>query len=68
MALRDVFSTHALPIGLGLGLLLAWSRQRGRSKTGRPVDVLPLTPRSSGRVRDKVPSSYTGVRAAQLNR
>lgn len=27
-----------------------------------------LTPRSSGRVRDKVPSSYTGVRAAQLNR
>jgi hypothetical protein len=27
-----------------------------------------LTPRSSGRVRDKVPSSYNGVRAAQLNR
>jgi hypothetical protein len=27
-----------------------------------------LTLRSSGRVRDKVPSSYTGVRAAQLNR
>jgi len=27
-----------------------------------------LTPRSSGRVRDKVPSSYVGVRAAQLNR
>ena len=27
-----------------------------------------LTNRSSGRVRDKVPSSYTGVRAAQLNR
>jgi hypothetical protein len=27
-----------------------------------------LTNRSSGRVRDKVPSSYAGVRAAQLNR
>jgi hypothetical protein len=27
-----------------------------------------LTPRSSGRVRDKVPSSCNGVRAAQLNR
>ena len=27
-----------------------------------------LTPRWSGRVRDKVPSSYDGVRAAQLNR
>ncbi len=27
-----------------------------------------LTNRWSGRVKDKVPSSYTGVRAAQLNR
>lgn len=27
-----------------------------------------LTNRLSGRVKDKVPSSYTGVRAAQLNR
>jgi hypothetical protein len=27
-----------------------------------------LTNRSSGRVIDKVPSSYAGVRAAQLNR
>ncbi len=27
-----------------------------------------LTPRWSGRVRDKVPSSFGGVRAAQLNR
>jgi hypothetical protein len=27
-----------------------------------------LTNRSSGRVENKVPSSYTGVRAAQLNR
>jgi hypothetical protein len=27
-----------------------------------------LTNRSSGRVKDKVPSSYIGVRAAQLNR
>ena len=27
-----------------------------------------LTNRWSGRVRDKVPSSYAGVRAAQLNR
>jgi hypothetical protein len=27
-----------------------------------------LTPRWSGRVKDKVPSSYIGVRAAQLNR
>jgi hypothetical protein len=30
--------------------------------------TLGLTNRSSGRVRDKVPSSYTGARAAQLNR
>jgi hypothetical protein len=27
-----------------------------------------LTPRSSGRVKDKVPSSDVGVRASQLNR
>jgi len=27
-----------------------------------------LTPRWSGRVKDKVPSSNVGVRAAQLNR
>ena len=39
MALRDVLSTYALPIGLGLGLLWAWSRQRGKSRTGRPVDT-----------------------------
>jgi hypothetical protein len=30
--------------------------------------IFRLTNRSSGRVRDKVPSSYAGVRAAQLNR
>ena len=30
--------------------------------------VCGLTNRSSGRVNDKVPSSYVGVRAAQLNR
>jgi hypothetical protein len=30
--------------------------------------VRGLTNRSSGRVKDKVPSSYTGARAAQLNR
>jgi hypothetical protein len=30
--------------------------------------VSPLTIRSSGRVRDKVPISYVGARAAQLNR
>jgi len=30
--------------------------------------VRPLTLRWSGRVRNKVPSSYVGVRAAQLNR
>src|SRR5678816_120709 len=39
MALRDVLSTYALPIGLSLGLLWAWSRQRERSKSGRPVDT-----------------------------
>ena len=39
MALRDALSTYALPIGLGLGLLWAWSRQRGKSQTGRPVDT-----------------------------
>jgi len=30
--------------------------------------VARLTNRWSGRVKDKVPSSYVGVRAAQLNR
>ena len=28
----------------------------------------PLTTRWSGRVKDKVPNSYAGARAAQLNR
>jgi hypothetical protein len=32
------------------------------------VDVCDLTPRWSGRVKDKVPSPIVGVRAAQLNR
>jgi hypothetical protein len=32
------------------------------------VTVRGLTIRWSGREMDKVPSSYTGVRAAQLNR
>jgi len=34
------------------------------------MTLLPgrLTHRWSGRVKDEVPSSYTGVRAAQLNR
>jgi hypothetical protein len=32
------------------------------------TDRCRLTNRWSGRVRDKVPSSYGGVRAAQLNR
>jgi hypothetical protein len=31
-------------------------------------DMCALTTRWSGRVMDKVPSSYIGVRAAQLNR
>jgi hypothetical protein len=35
---------------------------------GVPVTRRVLTPRSSGRVKDKVPSSGVGVRAAQLNR
>ena len=37
------------------------------SQQGRSVRR-GLTNRSSGRVKDKVPSSYIGVRAAQLNR
>jgi len=32
------------------------------------LTVCVLTNRSSGRVEGKVPSSYSGVRAAQLNR
>ena len=32
------------------------------------LTVSGLTPRWSGRVKDKVPSSNAGVRAAQLNR
>jgi hypothetical protein len=35
---------------------------------GKRQAVRGLTNRWSGRVRDKVPSSYAGVRAAQLNR
>jgi hypothetical protein len=34
----------------------------------QPTSLGRLTPRWSGRVKDKVPSSYTGARAAQLNR
>jgi len=33
-----------------------------------PLAVRHLTHRSSGRVKDKVPSPYFGARAAQLNR
>jgi hypothetical protein len=40
----------------------AWVLPNCRHRAGR------LTNRSSGRVRDQVPSSYRGVRAAQLNR
>jgi hypothetical protein len=32
------------------------------------TDRCRLTLRSSGRVKDKVPSAFAGVRAAQLNR
>jgi hypothetical protein len=39
MALRDILSTYALPIGIGLGLLWAWERRRRMSRTGRPVDI-----------------------------
>ena len=37
---------------------------------GKLASAMPrrLTPRWSERVEDKVPSSYTGARAAQLNR
>jgi hypothetical protein len=38
-----------------------------RSKSD-PIAYSRLTPRWSGRVLDKVPSSYAGVRAGQLNR
>lgn len=37
MALRQVLSTYAVPIGLGLGLL--WALARRRSQTGHPVDT-----------------------------
>ena len=39
MALREFLSTYAIPVGLGLGLLWAWARNRGASKSGRPVDT-----------------------------
>jgi hypothetical protein len=39
-----------------------------RMQSQRAATRCRLTPRWSGRVRDKVPSSYIGVRAAQLNR
>ena len=44
------------------------SQYRLASSTQLPVTQCCLTTRWSGRVRDKVPSSYIGVRAAQLNR
>ena len=41
----------------------------GMRKSGpAPMSERRLTIRSSGRVGDKVPSSYAGARAAQLNR
>jgi hypothetical protein len=45
-----------------LRILACWYR------ASSPRVARRLTNRSSGRVRDKVPSSYTGVRAAQLSR
>jgi len=42
--------------------------RRIRIHVGGVYDMRCLTPRWSGRVRDKVPSSDRGVRAAQLNR
>jgi hypothetical protein len=39
MSLRDVLSTYALPIGIGLGLLWALARQRRTSQTASPVDT-----------------------------
>jgi hypothetical protein len=45
---------------------------QAQKETGVVPDLRPscgrLTPRWSGRVGDKVPSSYGGARAAQLNR
>jgi hypothetical protein len=49
-----------------------WGHSPRLSSFHIPGDLQPiarrLTNRSSGRVRDKVPSSNVGVRAAQLNR
>lgn len=39
MTLRDFLSTYAFPIGVGLGLLWAWARNRGRLHAGTPIDV-----------------------------
>jgi hypothetical protein len=41
---------------------------QGTESASETSDVCVLTARSSGRVRDKVPSSYIRGRAAQLNR
>jgi len=42
--------------------------RKGQIQEMKSPQVCRLTPRWSGRVIDKVPSSYIGVRAAQLNR
>jgi peptidoglycan/LPS O-acetylase OafA/YrhL len=59
LALVIVWSVLALPIGWFGGEV-----RRGKTEHRRR----DLTPRWSGRVIDKVPSSNVGVRAAQLNR
>jgi hypothetical protein len=44
------------------------SQWQGTQSASSRNDMCALTPRSSGRVKDKVPSSDVGARAAQLNR
>jgi hypothetical protein len=56
----------AMFAAITLGEYVNARRKRLRARVGHTE--APLTNRWSGRVKDKVPSSYTGVRAAQLNR
>lgn len=39
MMLRDFLSSHSILIGVGLGLLWAWARNRGRRHVVTPIDI-----------------------------
>ena len=55
-------------IALGTVAIAIVNARRNDGLAMESRTIRPLAPRSSGRVRNKVPSSYSRARAAQLNR